>query len=52
MLGAMRGWASLDNRKKPMAFPVENFDQFQHIAHYIHGGKIMRIAKTVHVVYL
>ena len=35
----MFGWASADNGGKAMAFGVESFNMFAHIAYYIHGGK-------------
>ena len=34
----MLGWASKDNRGKPMAFAVESFNSFAAIGFYIHKG--------------
>lgn len=42
----MLGWASKDDRGRPMAFAVENFNQFADIAHYIHGGKGITITSV------
>ena len=48
----MRSWASLDNKGKPMYFPLASFVQFVQLAHYIHKGECPKRCRFTRLVTL
>ena len=48
----MRSWASLDNKGKPMYFPLASFVQFVQLAHYIHKGEFLKRCRFTSLVTL